>query len=26
VDGSISCLKYDESKPGAEPHAHRRFL
>ena len=26
VDGSISCLKYDEIKPGAEPRAHRRFL
>src|SRR5882672_3629945 len=26
VDGSISCLKYDDIKPGAEPHGHRRFL
>ena len=26
VDGSISCLKYDDIKPGAETHAHRRFL
>jgi uncharacterized membrane protein YcaP (DUF421 family) len=27
VDGSISCLKYDEIKPTANTHlAHRRFL
>ena len=26
VDGSISCLKYEDIKPGAEPHGHRRFL
>jgi uncharacterized membrane protein YcaP (DUF421 family) len=26
VDGSISCLKYDDIKASANPHAHRRFL
>jgi uncharacterized membrane protein YcaP (DUF421 family) len=27
VDGSISCLKYDEIKPAADSHlAHRKFL
>ena len=27
VDGSISCLKYDEIKPTASTHlAHRRFM
>jgi uncharacterized membrane protein YcaP (DUF421 family) len=27
VDGSISCLKYDEIKPTASTHlAHRKFM
>ena len=27
VDGSISCLKYDEIKPTATTHlAHRKFM
>jgi uncharacterized membrane protein YcaP (DUF421 family) len=26
VDGSISCLKYDDIKAPANTHAHRRFL
>ena len=26
VDGSISCLKYDDVNPAAQPHKRLKFL